>query len=58
MKTPVAEKAPEVTATATPEKAEEKTAPKRKPGRPRKAKAEEKTPAPVVKEESKKQNRN
>ncbi len=54
VKTPVAEKAPEVTATATPEKAEEKTAPKRKPGRPRKTKAEEKTPVPVVKEESQK----
>lgn len=53
-KTPAAEKAPEVTVTATPEKAEASTTPKRKPGRPRKAKSEEKTPAPIVKEEPQK----
>ncbi|EKU89148.1 transcription termination factor Rho [Bacteroides oleiciplenus] len=53
-KTPAAEKAPEVTVTATPEKAEDSTTPKRKPGRPRKAKSEEKTPAPIVKEEPQK----
>ena len=49
-KAPVAEKAPEIVATttvATPEKAEDSTSPKRKPGRPRKVKTEEKAPIPA-----------
>ena len=53
-KAPVAEKTPEVAATTAPEKAEDPTTPKRKPGRPRKTKAEEKNVAPV-KEETKKE---
>ena len=46
-KAPVAEKAPEavVTTASAPEKAEDAT-PKRKPGRPRKTKTEEKLPYP------------
>ena len=54
VKAPAAEKAHEASTVVTPEKAEITTAPKRKPGRPRKVKTEEKTPAPIVKEESKK----
>ena len=53
-KAPVAEKTPEVAATTAPEKTEDPTTPKRKPGRPRKTKAEEKNVAPV-KEETKKE---
>ena len=47
-KAPVAEKAPEAVATtaSAPEKAEDAT-PKRKPGRPRKTKTEEKAPIPA-----------
>ena len=47
-KAPVAEKAPEavVTTASAPEKAEDAT-PKRKPGRPRKTKTEEKAPIPA-----------
>ena len=47
-KAPVAEKAPEavVTSASAPEKAEDAT-PKRKPGRPRKTKTEEKAPIPA-----------
>lgn len=54
VKAPVAEKTPEEAAKTTAEKTEKAETQKRKPGRPRKTKAEEKTPTQVAKEETKK----